>query len=48
MTPIYLPLGTDKGPSIFFYEDQYATVQGTWIIERDTIAFPLNVTAYKC
>ena len=47
MTPVHLPLGDDVRPTIVV-DDEYALVEGTWIIEGDEAAFPLNVTTYQC
>jgi hypothetical protein len=49
MSPIYLPSGKigETGPNIFI-TDGYASVEGTWVIEGDEVAHPLNVANIKC
>jgi hypothetical protein len=48
-TPIHLAVGEFRGtgPSILM-TDQFASAEGTWVIEGDEIAHPLNVTTIKC
>ena len=43
-TPIYLGISEIK---IYGY-DGYATVEGTWIIEGERIAYPINQVKIKC
>jgi hypothetical protein len=42
-----LPLGDKDGPQITLNKD-YASATGTFIIEGDQIAEPLNITSFKC
>jgi hypothetical protein len=42
-----LPLGDKDGPRIYMTKD-YATVQGTLIIEGDKPDWPLNITNFEC
>ncbi|MBB4660206.1 peptidoglycan-binding domain-containing protein [Parvularcula dongshanensis] len=43
---IYLPL-SGEGPDVFA-ADGWIRAQGTWILEGETIAFPLNRHIYDC
>jgi hypothetical protein len=44
---ISLPVGAQDGP-IVTVNDDFASAEGTWVIEGDQIAWPLNIATYQC